>query len=208
MDSLKISLRQSISQPHLVSSNKKNVVTNLITKQVLILKDDSENFSTFLHQVNQSLPLKVPFMIELPPPLASSFNSSDITICYELKAELLQLELCGELCDLTVNLPVEVIEEANIIKEPTAQLQEAIDNHLMTFYASLKKTVFSTDENVAIEFYLDLNSSSTVLMNFQIQQVVCFADKRTETVIVKEFIGEFVSDPETGILLSKYSFLF
>jgi len=77
----------------------------------------------------------------------------------------------------------------------------------MTFYASLKKTVFSTGESVAIEFYLDLNSSSTVLMNFQIQQVLCFADKRTETVIVKEFIGEFVSDPVTGILLSKYSFL-
>ena len=205
---LKLCLKESVSLPNALT-NKKNVNSHIISQKYLITSEDS-SYIDYLSALNNSEALKVPFEMILPHSLASSFNAPDVTICFELKAELQELVLCGELCDLSTTLPIEIVElNGKIMNEepPTTQLQEAIDDHLMTFCGSLKKSIFSASESLAVEFYLDLSGCPDVVMTFEIQQVWLLKGEKEKTTTVEIFSAMFTPVKETGILHSVHTFL-
>jgi hypothetical protein len=206
--SLKLCLKESVSLPNALT-NKKNVNSHMITQKLLITSEN-DSYTDCLSVLNNSEALKVPFCMVLPDSLASSFNSPDVAVCFELKADLQELVLCGELCNLSTSLPIEIVELTQVLNEepsPTAQLQEAIDDHLMTFYCSLTKKVFSAGESLLVEFYLDLSGCPNVVMTFEIQQVWFLKGEKEKTTTVKIFSEIFTPAKETGILRSNYTFL-
>ena len=205
LETLKMLFKRSVCLPKLHYSCKKNVVSNVVSEQVLILPEDRD---TFIKKLNNSESIKIPFSFHLPNNLASSFNAEDITICYELRAELSNLQLCGEKCDLTATLPMELVE-GSINKPNSSQIQEQIDDTLLIFKASLENCVYCTGENLPINFHFQYQGSRDLSMQFEIQQLWSFqgCGELKKKVIIETFTGNFKPDMLTGVLESKYTFL-
>ena len=205
LDTLKILFKQSVCLPKLHYSRKKNVVSNIVAEQILISPEDRDD--GFEKKLNKSEPVKMPFSFHLPN-IASSFNAEDITICYELKAELIQLKLCGELCDLTTTLPIELVE-SSINKAQSSQIQEEIDKSLLSFQGNVEKCVYCTGENLPIEFFFQYQGCRELVMHFEIQQLWSFQEDQevTKKEVIETFNGTFKPEISSGILRSKYTFL-
>ena len=204
LEALKILFKESVCLPRLHYSRKKNVVSNIIAEQVLI---SGEKVNMFKEKLNNSEPVKIPFSFVLPN-IASSFNAEDITICYELKAELIQLKLCGELCDLTATLPIELVENA-VNKSQSSRIDEYIDDSLLSLQGNLEKCIFCTGENLPIDFFFEYKGCKELEMHFEIQQLWSFQGDQevSKKVVIESFDGTFKPEETTGVLRSKYTFL-
>lgn len=208
---LNICMKENVSLPEL-ENRKKNVITHIIIEEIL-LNTNKDTYTHSIDALNASKEFRVPFKIQLPDDLPSSFNSSQLTICYELKAELLELQLCGEICDLSTTLSIEIVERHstkskslnhffNDDQEPSSQVQEAINGELVTFYASLKKNCFHADEGAVVDVYLDQHSCLDAEIQFELIQILQIQGEEQKHRIIVSF-KEIFQPASSGIVLTK-----
>ena len=198
---LKIFLKENVNLPE-GSSSKKNVTAKIVEELVLVNRENmSHIYDYYANELNESNEVRVPFEFMLPPNLSSSFNSKQVTICYELKAEMCQLNLCGEICDLSTSQPIEIKEFISDDGEQSSQMQHAIDSRLLTVSANTDRTIYHMDDEIKIDFYLDVPDNVEVNVDFQILQIIRLKPhSHWQDVVCK--LEERYTINSTGILTS------
>ena len=173
-DILKVFLKENVNLPE-GSSSKKNVTAKVVEELILVDRDKASHiYDYYATELNESNDIQIPFEFLLPLDLSSSFNSKQVTVCYEIKAEICQLRLCGEVCDLNTSQSIEIKESLSEVvdEEQSSQIQQAVGSNLWTFSANTDRTVYHTDDEVKIDILLDVPNIDGAKVEFEVVQIV------------------------------------
>ncbi|XP_057304867.1 uncharacterized protein LOC130641882 [Hydractinia symbiolongicarpus] len=209
-DVLKIYIKQNVNLPEGTSS-KKNVTSKVLDEQILVDRGKSrDDYDLYIKEINNSNEIRVPFEFYLPKDIAASFNSKQLTTCYELRAEITELHLCGDICDMSTNQPIEIKEflsENFGDKLPSAQVQQTLNSRLVTFSANTNKAVYHTDDEMKIDILLDVPNLIEVMVQFEIVQMIELKQHSQWETITNKLRETYPNDKYEIIKASQVMFL-